>query len=565
VPDNPWEQLRTAVEAVFRSWQSDRALAYRARERITDDLGTAVAVQAMVFGNLGADSGTGVVFTRNPSTGDRELFGDVLFNAQGEDVVGGTHATQPIAALEERLPKVADELGGYADVLEHHLGDVADIEFTIERGRLWMLQVRVGKRSPRAALRMAIDMAEDDAFPLTRADAVRRVSSQLADPPRVFVAAADPPTPIATGLAASPGVASGVIVTSSDAAEAAAAAGQGDPMILVRPETSPEDVRGMAKAAGVLTSRGGLASHAAVVARGWGIPAVVGATNVVVDGDEVRIGERMFKVGDQISIDGSSGEIFADKLEGTWETAPEAATLMAWAKDLGIEIAEPESEDVAEHVQSAPATSEELTVDEVARMLLIKGGGTLEGLAEALAAEAKSVQRLVNDLETDNDAEISAEQIRLTAQGKLKAGDSFTAERAAAGLDEERAGTILDEFHTLDARMKEIVTGWQVRDIGGGQVLNDHADAAYDQTLLEQLSTLHDDVANWLEPLVAVRQFGVYRDRLARALDQAVGGDQRYVASPRVDSYHGTWFELHEHLIRLAGRRRTDEAAAGRA
>ena len=207
------------------------------------------------------------MFTRNPSTGEKELYGDVLFNAQGEDVVAGTHATQPIAALDQRLPSVADELRGYADVLERHLADVCDIEFTIERGRLWMLQVRPRKRSPRAALRMAIDMAEDLSFPLSREEAVRRVSSQLADPPRVFVTTGDSPTPITVGVPASPGVATGAVVTSSDSAETAARSGES--VILVRPETSPEDVRGMAKSAGVLTSRGGLASHAAVVARGW--------------------------------------------------------------------------------------------------------------------------------------------------------------------------------------------------------------------------------------------------------------------------------------------------------
>jgi pyruvate,orthophosphate dikinase len=569
VPDDPWEQLRTAVEAVFHSWQSDRARAYRAREGIADDLGTAVTVQAMVFGNLGADSGTGVVFTRNPSTGEKELYGDVLFNAQGEDVVAGTHATEPIIELDERLPSVADELRGYVEVLEHHLADVCDIEFTIERGRLWMLQVRAGKRSPRAALRMAIDMAEDASFPLTREDAVRRVSSQLADPPRIFVTAGDSPAPIAVGLPASPGVATGAVATTSDAAEAAAA--RGESVILVRPETSPEDVRGMAKSAGVLTSRGGLASHAAVVARGWGIPAVVGATGVAIDGARVTIGDRSLAETDLISIDGSTGHVFVGELHGTWETAPEAAVLLAWAKELGIEIAAPTAEQANASAPKAtttndPAANDEVSHDDVARILLIKGGATLDGLAEALSADAETAKRLVDGLVADKDAEKATDQIRLTPQGKLKAGDSFSAERAAAGLDDDRAGTILDEFHVLDARMKDIVTGWQVRDVGGEQVLNDHSDAAYDRALLDDLSALHTDVAAWLGPLAtSARQFAVYRQRLGRALELSVSGDQRYVASPRVDSYHGTWFELHEHLIRLAGRRRADEAAAGRA
>ncbi|MDP8904636.1 MAG: phosphate kinase, partial [Chloroflexota bacterium] len=205
-PDDPWAQLRAATEAVFRSWNSERAVVYRRREGIPDDLGTAVTVQAMVFGNRGADSATGVLFTRNPSTGERELYGDVMFNAQGEDVVAGGLATQPLSALDERLPAVAAELRRHAEVLERHYADLCDIEFTIEQGRLWLLQVRVGKRSPAAALRMAIDMAQDPSFPLSPADAVRRVAALLADPPRRFVRAGGGPAPesIGRGLPASP-------------------------------------------------------------------------------------------------------------------------------------------------------------------------------------------------------------------------------------------------------------------------------------------------------------------------------------------------------------------------
>ena len=168
VPDDPWAQLRQAIEAVFRSWNGDRARAYRAKEGIPDDLGTGVVVQAMVFGNRGPDSGTGVLFTRNPATGERALYGDVMFDAQGEDVVAGTHATEPISVLDERMPAVAGELRAHADRLERHYADMCDIEFTIEDGRLWLLQVRVGKRSPQAALRIAVDMAEDGSFPLSR-------------------------------------------------------------------------------------------------------------------------------------------------------------------------------------------------------------------------------------------------------------------------------------------------------------------------------------------------------------------------------------------------------------
>ena len=186
---DPWAQLRGAIEAVFRSWLSERAVAYRAVEGIPDDLGTGVTVQAMVFGNRGADSGTGVLFTRNPATGEAALYGDVLFDAQGEDVVAGTHATEPVRGLGRRMPALYDELARHAATLERHFADCCDIEFTIEQGRLWLLQVRVGKRTPQAALRMAVEMASDPSFPLSREEAVRRVLPILASPPTVAVAA----------------------------------------------------------------------------------------------------------------------------------------------------------------------------------------------------------------------------------------------------------------------------------------------------------------------------------------------------------------------------------------
>jgi pyruvate,orthophosphate dikinase len=304
-PDDPWQQLRLAVEAVFGSWNSDRAKAYRAKEGIADDLGTAVTIQAMVFGNLGDDSATGVVFTRNPATGEAGLYGDVMFDAQGEDVVAGTHATLAVAELDSRLPAAAAALREAADRLERHYADLCDIEFTIERSRLWMLQVRVGKRSPQAALRIALDMAEDPSFPLSRREAVERVARILEDPPKATTGRSGHLVPLATGLGASPGLASGEIATDPSAAVEAAEAGRR--VILVRSETSPDDVHGMAKAAGILTARGGLASHAAVVARGWGIPAVVGAASVELGEGSVRIGERTFEVGDVISIDGTTG------------------------------------------------------------------------------------------------------------------------------------------------------------------------------------------------------------------------------------------------------------------
>jgi pyruvate,orthophosphate dikinase len=481
VPDDPWQQLRAAVEAVFASWNSDRARTYRRREAISEDLGTAVTVQAMVFGNRGADSGTGVLFTRNPSTGEPVLYGDFLFNAQGEDVVAGSHATQPLSALDERLPAAASELRRVANLLEHHYADLCDIEFTVEQGRLWLLQVRVGKRSPRAALRMAIDMALQDGFPLSRAEAVRRVAPLLADPPRIFVRADDAPAPIATGLPASPGVASGAMVTSADAAEAAAAEGRS--VILVRPETSPDDVRGMARATGVLTARGGLASHAAVVARGWGIPAVVGAEAVRLGDDRIEIGDHTLPMGAEITIDGGSGEIFVGQLGGATEVAPEAATLLEWADALGVELERAETR-VPGGAGAAPRgePAARLAAEDLIHALAIRGTVTTEQAAEGLMDEPSRVTPLVEALAGDGLVEATGDGLRLSASGKLRASALLDADRSSFG--EERAASLLAGFHAFDSRVKQVVTAWQLRDVGGEQTFNDHGDAAYDAGVL---------------------------------------------------------------------------------
>jgi pyruvate,orthophosphate dikinase len=508
VPDDPWLQLRLATEAVFRSWNSDRARTYRRKEGIPDDLGTAVTVQAMVFGNRGPTSATGVVFTRNPASGEPTLYGDVMFNAQGEDVVAGSHETDSIGVLDERMPAVAADLREHASRLERHFADLCDIEFTIEDSRLWMLQVRVGKRSPQAALRIAVDMAEDETFPVTRAVAVKRVAGLLAHPPMAASVRTSFLLPIATGLPASPGIASGPIATSPEAAVEAAAE-DGRPAILVRAETSPDDVHGMAAAAGILTSRGGLASHAAVVARGWGIPAVVGAAGIeVLDGQAV-VGGRILTNGDVITVDGSTGEVFE------------------------------------------------------VRAIAIKGFAALESLTDAVVATPEDLRAILDQLVIDGLVATVAGAYRLTEAGTIRAAGLLAAEKAAWGVD--RAVAALDAFLELDARMKDTVTAWQLRD-AEAQVINDHTDDAYDRAVLDRLAALHGDAIAWLAPLESqLGRLAGYRARLDRAAERAIGGDGRYVASPRVDSYHGVWFELHEDLIRLAGRTREDEAAAGRA
>ena len=561
VPDDPWVQLTLAIEAVFRSWNSDRAIAYRTREGIPDDLGTAVTVQAMVFGNRGADSATGVAFTRNPATGEPVLYGDVLFDAQGEDVVAGTHRTEPIAVLDARLPEAARSLREAATRLERHLRDLCDIEFTIEQGRLWLLQVRAGKRSPQAALRIAVDMASDPSFELSRAEAVERVASLLVDPPTVTTGRSGYVLPLVTGLGASPGVASGEIVTSPDAAVAAAEAGRR--VILVRAETSPDDVHGMSRAAGILTAQGGLASHAAVVARGWGIPAVVGATGLKVGDGEVEVAGRTLHAGETITIDGASGEVFAGVIPGRTEVVPQAAVLLGWAAELGITIGDA-ADGVADGSARSAVATLPVTLDTCVRRLGTKGFATTPSLAEALLTSSEAVQPLLDQLLVDGLAASVAGAYRLTDAGSERAAELLAMDRAAWGAD--LAAAALDAFLDLDGRMKQIVTDWQLRPGDGEPQVNDHSDAAYDAAVLDRLASLHAEAAAWLAPVEsASARLRGYRERLGRAVERAAGGDGKYVASPRVDSYHGAWFELHEDLIQLAGRTRAEEVEAGRA
>jgi len=338
LPQDPWQQLREAVEAVFSSWNSDRARAYRAKEGIADDLGTAVNVQSMVFGNRGPRSGTGVVFTRNPSTGEPEPYGDYLVCAQGEDVVSGSANTMPVAELRNHQPQVYEELVDALRRLEIHYRDMCDVEFTVEEGRLYLLQTRVGKRSAVAAVRIAVDMVSDPDIALSKAEALQRVSREQREAARTEITnrvrTADDAMPLATGLGASPGRATGRVVFSAEAA-----ADTDDDVILVRRETSPEDVAGMAASVGILTTRGGLVSHAAVVARGWGIPAVVGAADLELGHDEFRTGAgEVVRAGDVITIDGGTGQVWRGRPESSAagtndaEELPQLAQLEEWAR-----------------------------------------------------------------------------------------------------------------------------------------------------------------------------------------------------------------------------------------
>jgi pyruvate,orthophosphate dikinase len=306
-PQDPREQLELAIEAVFRSWNADRAVLYRRQERIPPDLGTAVNVVAMVFGNLGPDSGTGVAFTRDPATGEQGIYGDYLANAQGEDVVAGIRNTVPLQELERIDKRSYDELLGIMATLEGHYRDLCDIEFTIERGKLWMLQTRVGKRTAAAAFTIAAQLVDEGVIDLD--EALQRVSgAQLAQLmfPR-FDLSADPEV-LTRGVAASPGAAVGQVVFT--ARRAVELAGEGVPVILVRRETNPDDLPGMIAAQGILTSRGGKTSHAAVVARGMGKTCVCGADAVEVEATSFRVDGRVVNERDVVSIDGTTGRVY---------------------------------------------------------------------------------------------------------------------------------------------------------------------------------------------------------------------------------------------------------------
>jgi pyruvate, orthophosphate dikinase len=333
-PESPMEQLWGAIEAVFRSWDTPRAKAYRRIHRLPDDLGTAVNVVAMVFGNMGEDSGTGVAFTRNPSTGEPEFFGEFLVNAQGEDVVAGIRDPLPIAQMRERLPGAYEELLAAATKLERHYREMQDLEFTVERGRLYMLQTRTGKRAAAAAVRIAVDLVDEGA--IGRETAVLRIHPEQIQ--QLLHPTIDPKAKVvtlATGLPASPGAASGQVVFNPE--EAAARGGAGEAVVLVRRETSPEDFEGMVAARAILTARGGMTSHAAVVARGIGKCCIVGAGSIQIDEAYGRftVGSRTVRQNDWITLDGSTGRVILGEVPTVEpELGEQFLRAMEWADEV---------------------------------------------------------------------------------------------------------------------------------------------------------------------------------------------------------------------------------------
>jgi len=334
IPEDPYEQLWMAIRAVFDSWMNPRAIEYRKIYKIPEDWGTACNVVAMVFGNLGDDSGTGVMFTRDPSTGEKVIFGEFLPNAQGEDIVAGIRTPMPLSELKNWNPSAYAQLVELAEKLEKYYKEMQDIEFTIERGKVWLLQTRKGKRTPKAEIKIAVDMAKEGL--ITKEEAILRVDPyNLEKVLHPYIDESKAPKPIAFGIPASPGAATGKVVF--DPEEAYEMKERGENVILVRSETSPEDIKGMASAVGIITSRGGKTSHAAVVARGMGKPAVVGAEMIEINEKEGYFSVGNLKVfkGDVITIDGGTGKVYLGDVPKVMpEISGEVADLLSWADEF---------------------------------------------------------------------------------------------------------------------------------------------------------------------------------------------------------------------------------------
>jgi pyruvate,orthophosphate dikinase len=340
-PQDPFEQLKLATEAVFKSWNGKPAISYRNREKIPHDLGTGVNIVTMVFGNMGWDSGTGVAFTRNPATGERKLYGDYLMNAQGEDVVAGIRNTKPIAQMADEMPEAFEQFMDICGRLEKHYREMQDVEFTIERGKLWMLQTRDGKRTAKATIKIAVDMTQEGL--ISQEQALKRVKPEHVDAllhPQFDLnakqQAREDGTYLASGVNASPGAAVGIAALDADLAEKWGQ--EGKAVIMVRPETKPDDVHGMIASKGILTSRGGATSHAAVVARQFGTPAVVGceAIEINLDTRQLGVGGKIVKEGEWLSLDGTTGEVFAGQIATeapSFEEQIELKTLLEWADE----------------------------------------------------------------------------------------------------------------------------------------------------------------------------------------------------------------------------------------
>ena len=557
IPDDPRAQLRGAIEAVFRSSRSERARVYCEREGLGEEMPTAVVVQAMAFGNLGTSSGTGVAFSRNPSTGANETYGDFLANAQGEDVVAGIRASLPLAAMCQHLPQVHDELGDVLRRLERHYRDLCDVEFTVQEGRLQILQVRAGKRSAIAAVRIAIDLANEGL--IGRDEAVRRITPEQLRLLKSMARVRDGATAIASGVAASPGVTSGVICLEPD--RVADLAESGSSVILVRPTTSPEDVHGMVQASGIVTATGGMVSHAALVARGWGIAAICGVDALQFE-PVLSIAGTPLADGARLTIDGTAGKIYlGDCVEAGQGEPVELQTLRRWAADAGLELGG-DRDSAGEPAAMTDGVAGDVDAFAVVRALALLGFASLERVATAVAAPPDAVGKILEALPQTHIGK-APRGLHVTPEGRAWLAGQLKGERECA--DHGAAERLYQDFMRLDVRFKQLVTDWQIKTIDGKRVPNDHADAVYDASIRARLAEFHQATAALLPDILALTsRLKPFAPRFARAANAIAAGDGTMIASPLKDSYHTIWFELHEELIHLAGRdRATEEAKSG--
>lgn len=549
VPGSARAQIHQSVRAVFESWTSESARLFRRREAIPDDMGTAVVIQAMVYGNIDDHSGSGVMFTRDPATGENRLYGDYRVRAQGEDVVAGTHRVGDLEVLNAQLPDVYNELAQIGQRLERHHRDLCDIEFTVSSGSLYILQSRVGRRSRQAEVRIAIEMAEDEDFPLSKAEAVERVSATaLAAVTRPSTVVEDA-TVAAMGLAASPGVGVGQLCTDPTRAEDLIAAGAS--VILARDYTSPGDVAAMVGAAGLVTAQGGLASHGAVVARSWGLPAVTSVGELKLGTRGISLGREQVQEGAVLTFDGTLGRIYIGDQSGErGEPSRYARILLSWIGQQQ-ERTRPQNEpspEPSEHPLGTiwpNGTTDDLSSLEVLRVVGLKGTATAESLSAALLCDVDTVKQALN-------AAMPFLQltpgIRLNTVGRAELHRLLGLE--ALSIDSDEFERIYGSFAPLDQRFKVAVTEWQLSP-------KTKADLS---TLVGVLVDLRKNLDAILEAsYVQVPRLARFEERFGIALEAIGAGDTTMIASPINDSFHTIWFELHEELLHCCGRNRTDE------
>ena len=544
IPGEPFEQVRGAVAAVFESWRSERASMFRKRERIDESMGTAVTIQAMVFGNLGARSGTGVAFTRDPATGDAGPYGDYLAGAQGEDVVAGDHAVSGLESLATSQPEAYRELVDVLARLERHYGDMCDVEFTLSEGTLYILQTRIGRRSPLAAVRIAIAMADDPTFPLSRAEAIARVDAATLQQLSAMGTVGESAEAVARGLPASPGIGTGVLCCDPD--RAAEMTSHGIAVVLAREETSPSDIHGMIGASAIVTRLGGVASHAAVVARSWAIPAVTGLAEMSVRATGIEVAGTFIAEGELVTVDGTGGSLFAgDQRAADAVAPPEVATIRAWAAALGLEPG------TAAMQSDSAGRSADVTLYELARTVQLKGLCTPERAAAVLAAAETRIAALLES--NEGLFQSTPRGYMLSGDGRTWATEQLIAERDAANLG--ALENAYQDFLALNHRFKQLVSEWQVETQG-----ND-PQASWAR-VVQAVETVDDG----LKPVLAanaqeVPRLASYSRRFAAARAALQEGDRSMLASPLKDSYHTVWFEYHEELIALCGRDRAHEEA----